>query len=122
MYIRATTDADVTLLNAWRAKHGLVPVPGHDVPKLGLIVPNLGMAYLRMAEGNLAIMDSLITNPDASSAMRHQALELLWPALLAAAHNAGCTRVWGVTSNTETFMRATQHGFVMRPGVLLVKE
>ncbi len=58
------------LLQKWLAEHGHMDISLDELPALGYAVCTdtgvpLAMGFLRLAEGNMAIIDSIAGNPDA---------------------------------------------------------
>lgn len=97
--------------------------PPEDLPQVGRIayyddVP-VAIGFLRMAEGNLGIFDSLITNPASPSDWRHVALDALGQEIISLARDKGCKRLLGFSINSDTLLRSEKHGFLKQPHTVL---
>jgi len=109
--IRRLLPEDLDELNRWYAAHGAGPVPGRTVPEFGLIVPDVAAGHLYRTDSDIALIDGLVTNPEASSATRHEALTGIVGGLLAEARRTGCARVLAFTKHDTIRRRAMDlHG------------
>lgn len=120
MKTRKFTRHDLNSINRWLAKRKLAKVKLSDLPKTGFIVPGVAAGFLRDCEGDLSIMDSLVTNPHASVETRHRALEAVFETI----KMYGGRQILGFTTDDGTLTRAKQHGFRQLPHtcLLFVKE
>jgi hypothetical protein len=122
MRSRLYTPNDVHVLQRWLIRNGAPVSLIRNLPKLGYVVPGVGMAFLRMCEGNVAIMDSLITNPLCSPATRHSALETLFSNIADAAATNGVTCLIGFSIDAGALGRAKRHGFQQIRHTVVVKQ
>lgn len=115
----------LVLLNMWLKEHKMPVICLEELPKYGLIVQNdersLAMGFVRMGEG-VAILDSIITNPNAESQQRNLALDVLFLNLLQYVKTSGIKTVMGSTRIENMKVRAEKFGFKQSDQVLMVKE
>jgi hypothetical protein len=69
------------ILNDWLIKHKLSKEDLSNIPQLGYIcyekeIP-IAIGFLRMIEGGYAQIDSLVTDPEISSNLRNEAIDLV---------------------------------------------
>jgi hypothetical protein len=87
------------------------------LPKLGFIAycnseyQYIAAGFLRMVEGNIAQIDTLVTNPAIESSIRHEALNLIVDKLLESAKELKLLGVYAFTSDYSTIKRAEETGF-----------
>lgn len=84
----------------------------------GFMVNGVAACQLIRVHKNLAIMDSLVTNPYATSETRDKALDDIFKSVT----NAGYGRIIGFTMEPNVALRAVRHGFNMQPHALLTFE
>lgn len=98
-------------MNTWLEARGLLPVLESDLPATGFIVPGVAAAFIRKCEGNVAIMDSLVSNKDACPVIRHRAMDQLYKAVLSECKQLKINKILGFTVNAGTLDRSLRHGF-----------
>src|SRR3989442_660241 len=82
MYIEKYMSQDHnSFVTDWLQKRDLPNSLAFDLPEVGFIVSERGepiaVGFIRRCEGNCGMIDSLISNPDAPSDMRHSAIDLV---------------------------------------------
>jgi hypothetical protein len=86
-----------------------------DLPLTGFIVFNGGHAiaagFLRRCEGSTGMIDSVISNPNASSKDRDEALDLVFSSLIDEAKAIGMKGLIGFSTDYNTLYRSVKHGF-----------
>lgn len=91
-----------------------------NLPALGFVVCQedtiVCAGFLRDVERGPYILDSLISNQKIGPGLRNEAMNLLWPALIAA---AGDRDILGFTIDCGTRQRAEANGFAQLPYTLL---
>lgn len=97
---------------------------GKSIPEIGFIVRNSdGMAiaagFLRRVEGNIAQIDSYVTNPQASAEDRHNAIDLLTQTLMTTARNLSLSGLIVITQVQSIADRALKLGFKVNTHVVL---
>lgn len=115
------TNVHLSMLNSWLEKRGMDLISEEDVPSMGFIVPGIAAGFLRQCEGNVAIIDSLVTNPDACPVVRHYQLNKIYDWLIAEAESQGIKKLIGFTRDEHTLRRSLDHGFVISPYTFLVR-
>lgn len=99
-------------------KHREAYIPiAQEMPKVGVMVYIDGTAvsacFLRMVEGGTAILDGLATNPESSSANRHEAIEAAVKSLIDTAKRMELKGIIAFTKDITVHMRAQNlHDFV----------
>lgn len=104
------------------------PNNADSVPKYGVIVHNsdltqtIAAGFMRMVEGQMGILDSYITNPDANSEDRNNALDLITFTLINSAKASKLNKLITITQNDGIYDRAKEHGFVIeqKSSILLI--
>ncbi len=78
-------------------------------------------AFLRKCEGPFAIMDSLITDPDAPGQVRNDAIDSMVQALVALGEDLCLKAIICSTSNESVIARAKRHGFTESTLIHMIK-
>lgn len=85
------------------------------LPAIGYIAHTLGQpvaaGFLRMVEGGFAQIDTLMSNADLPSALRHEALCLVVDQLIADAKQKGIKGLYAHTKSKDVIKRAKLLGF-----------
>lgn len=95
-------------INRWLTKRGRGAVKLNDLPSTGYLVPGVAVGFVRECEGGYGIVDSLVSNPLASSAARHKAFEAIYKEILS---NPKFKKLIGFTVDEGALIRAKAHGF-----------
>lgn len=82
----------------------------------------IAAAFLRCAEGGVGIFDGLLSNPEASARLRHEALDNLILEICNAAYDMGIRKVLAYSIDANTIGRAQRLGFKQLEYILLIKE
>ncbi len=89
-----------------------------NLPKNGLVAymgdTPVAAGFLRLVEGDSAILDSLITNATLEPMIRDKALNLLVSDLLKMAKSLGITKIIAFSSDKNTLVRAWRFGFTQQ--------
>jgi hypothetical protein len=116
------------LLQKWLDEHGHIDIALDELPALGYAVCTdtgvpLAMGFLRLAEGNMAIIDSIAGNPDAKPKEVSEAIDTLFEKLIQVATDLKIKYLVGATVKNSLVRRTTnEHGFVLSDFKLLVKK
>lgn len=116
MNARPIRFSDLKSINKFRNSHKQAQIAWHELPAIGFAVPGVAFGCLRVCEGGLAIVDSLITNPLCSSVTRHKALEAIYDKLLS---TPGFHTIIGFTTDLGALERAKTRGFKKLPHAIL---
>lgn len=112
-------------MNLWLAQRERPPVSRGDLPKAGWTVIDdaekpLGSVFIRMVEGDLGIIDSLINDPGQSCYRRHQINDRLFLQCLKIAKEFKMKGLLGMSLDDGTLKRAYSHGFIASPQTFAV--
>lgn len=98
--------------------HGLHEFLVEDMPKVGYITLDgeqvIAAGFLRLIEGDHAMLDALITNPTVKPEDRDQAIDMLVKALIRRAKMMKIKLIVAFTKDKNTLERSLRHGFVLR--------
>jgi hypothetical protein len=73
---------DIDEINAWRVLRGFEPIPRDLFPKNGLIVRGVAAVFIYLTDSSLAMIEGLISNPEAGIIKRARVIK----SLVSAAH------------------------------------
>jgi len=94
-----------------------------ELPEIGYLAmcDNLPVAagFVRRCEGGYGILDSFVTNPDAPSEIRNEALDLLASRLIEVAKNSNIKKLLASSLDKNTIERSIRFGFKALPHTLL---
>ena len=128
MILKDYTIQHFPMLMKWLEGHSHPIASPDELPRLGWVVYSdtgvpLAMGFLRLAEGNVAIIDSIASNPDKKPREVSDAIDLLFEELLQVATDLRIKYVVGATVRNSLVKRTTKkHGFVLTEFKLLVKK
>lgn len=114
--VRFDFDKHPHLIFDWFEKRGLATPEELILPKIGYVVlaKNVGpvvIGFLRGCEGNVGMIDSIISNPEIAAEVRDEAIDFLINRLVAAAFKKNIFKVFGFSEDANTLKRAERHGF-----------
>lgn len=113
-------------LNAWLEYYGEPLVTVKDLPEIGyqadLNGKMVAVAFIRRCEGNIAILDSLCTNPIKSSQVRHEAIDLLVNKIIWKCEELKLKSLFAFTVNKGILERSEKHGFVESKHIVISRE
>lgn len=78
MQVRAFKGTDLNSVNKYLFRRGMSAVTASELPSRMYVVPGVAAAGIRAVEGNLWLMDSLVTNSLCSASVRNEALNSLY--------------------------------------------
>lgn len=112
----------IELINEWLKAWGEEPKTRvEDLPSLGYEATHEGQEvafmFLRKVEGNILMVDSMVTDPSAKPEIRHAALDALFEVALAREE-----KLIGTTIHKSMIWRAERHGFKKSNQTLMVLE
>lgn len=114
---------DLIHINKWLVARQKQDVDPYDVPDVGFVAcfkkRPIAAGFLRQIEGENALFDSLISNPEATSEFRHIAIDLVVNAVIGAARKRGIKQVLAFTVDEGTLKRALRHSFVKLPHTVI---
>lgn len=103
-------------INRWLAKRDLKPIDPTEMPATSFIIPGVAACGIRVCEGQIGILDSVVTNPHASKQVRNAALNQLFEHAIA---HPGFKRLMGFSIDKHTLERAERHGFKAMPHLIM---
>lgn len=107
------------LRNSYIPKIGILPETGLVIFERGTPV---AAGFLRKCEGSLAIFDGLVTDPNAESSQRNQALDLLVSQLIKTAKELELKGIIAWTREDVVLMRSYRHGFKKLPETVIALD
>lgn len=116
---------DLYYINLWFAQREKPPVALSELPELGYTVEDdngrpVGCAFLRMIEGGLGILDSLINDPARTAKERHTINDRLFIQIKKVAIHLELAGLIGTSIDKGTLERSLRHGFTLSPQTLSV--
>lgn len=92
-----------------------------NVPQIGYVAYEDNMTrdpdkmiaagFLRQCEGNYAIFDGLITNPEVAASVRSEAIDMVVECLINTAKSLKINKIIGFSTDKNTLIRALKFGF-----------
>ena len=106
-------DKDYDELCRWWTSHGWCALPKEDIPDTGFIANDtaFGCLYIDI-HGRFAMMEWIVTNPDAAPRDCLRSLNEVIDRLLATAKEIGVTRVYSVLKHEKLEKLYQKHGFI----------
>jgi hypothetical protein len=116
-------DQDLVHINRWLQERKKPEVDAYDIPDVGFVANfknrPIAAGFLRQIEGQNAIFDSLVTNPNATPEFRHIGLDMVIEAIIYAAKKRGINQVLAFSVDEGTLKRALRHNFVKLPHTVI---
>lgn len=110
METRLFRPSDLTAVSQWWVGWGEAALTFAELPEFGLLVPGVAAMWLYRSEAGVALLESLITNPEADRQSRAAAIGALVAALVAEAGRQGFRCVVGFTANPRVVVHAENAG------------
>jgi hypothetical protein len=105
-----TSPEQIDEIKSWYKKHKIIL--NYDIlPKFGYTVSNVAAGYMFFTTDGKAIIEGIITNPDASITDRSNAVSSILNALSDTAKMAGCKYIFGLSDTKSVIIRAGKLGF-----------
>lgn len=100
-------------------KRNLEQLSLYDLPEFGLVAFQdnnlIAAGFLRKVEGNYAMMDSYITDPEAPGMLRHEALDRITAKLITISRANNINALLAFSKDLHTIKRAEDHRFLTLP-------
>jgi hypothetical protein len=94
-----------------------------SLPKIGFIASDsathIAVGFLRLMEGNIAQIDSLVSNADLPSEMRHKGISMVVDELIKTSKLLKLKGIMALTVDKSVIMRAEAIGFQVRSHTIL---
>lgn len=117
---------DVRFINEWLKERNLAEVNGQDLPHIGFIAFGaygaIAAGFLRQCEGDIAILDSLVTNPGQKGELRHSAIDAIVDKISMVAKEMKLKSLVAYSVDASTLERSKKHGFVPLPLTVISKD
>lgn len=108
---RAFSLLDLDEMNRWYERRGEAPIPASMLPRLGLIVPGVAVGFLYQTDSSVALVEGLVTNPDAKLCDRAKALQIILEELVESARVFGFKQVIGFGASRGPVRLTLRQGF-----------
>jgi hypothetical protein len=124
--IRSYDDKDFNQLNDWLVGHGHDEIFRNELPALGYVACRNGqpvaMAFLRLAEGNVAMAESMVSNPQASTLLAADAVHMVIEKISQVAKDLNIKQLiaWTVKPSVARHI-SKHHGYKQTKQITLVK-
>jgi hypothetical protein len=93
------------------------------LPENGILVCHsdrpVAAGFIRKCEGNFAIFDSMVTNPQVHGSIRDESMDALFEGLIALAKDLNISKIIGFTIDENTLVRSQKFGFERTPYALM---
>lgn len=90
---RLVVATDFEEIGSWYRGHNEPPLTIEAAPPTGLIVPGQAAAWLYLTDGDMALLENYITNPEAPLRERYASLEIITVCLESIAKQKGYKRL-----------------------------
>ena len=120
--IRPLEIKDLTEINKWRATRDLVPLKEEELPRFGVIAPELAACMLVTTDSNCAFIEGLIANKEAPKDRRREALKEVIKACIDRAHALGFTEILFLSDHPSVTRWGNQFGFTFLKQYNLFKK
>jgi hypothetical protein len=125
MNVRAFHFTDhVSIIRHWLSQRDLRRELADELPEFGFIAferdEPIAAAFLRRVEPNHAQLDGLITNVLSTSALRHEAIDLVVKANIEKARELRIKQILAFSIDEGTLVRSEKHRFVKLPHTVIV--
>lgn len=123
--IRPYQPSDYNALIEWLKIRSIKPWNESSIPKIGYVahVDYLGlicMGFLRMVEGNSAMIDGLCSNPNMHSHYRDEAIDKLVCRIMDKAQELKLDGIISFSEDKNTLERSKKFGFEHRPNQIVI--
>ncbi len=118
MNVRMIRESDKKSISRWLKK---LKTEQQPMPYNTFVVPGVAAIGLRFIDNTYWLIDSMVTNPYASSATRHKALDSLYQAIFKCIEAKGIFGLIGFTVHADALERAKRHGFKVLPHTVLMR-
>ena len=111
-------------INKWLTGRKLMSMS--NKPKLSFVVYDeynlIAAMFVRQVEGNIGLIDGMVTNPEEPGFIRNTALNTLVTHTLKQCKRYDLNVILGWTLDEHTAKRAEKHGFKLLAGKNIIKE
>lgn len=111
-------EEDLVELNSWLIRNGKDPLDLPDVPKYGMLIPDVACGFICRTDTNVVFLECFVTNPEASPEKRHEALNKLGEWGLNTMKLMGAKRCLVLSEDASLIKRAIELGFEFKPTII----
>lgn len=106
-----------SFIRDWLIARGLDGELSNEPAEIGFVVFNenepICAAFLRLIEGKYALLDGLISNPNAESQLRNDGINLVVEKIISIAKHLGIKQIIAFSIDKGTLSRALLYGFAI---------
>ncbi len=99
------------MVKQWCRSRKLPTIMLQLLPKHGLIVPDVAVAFLYQTDSKIAYVDGFMSNPHATLDDRLHAFDEITESLEVLARNLGFKQIWVFTTRSGVVAQAQRHGW-----------
>lgn len=112
--IERVTKAEYERVRLWYKKRGKKAMPFGLLPPMGYMCDKRVAGWLYTTDGNLAIIEGIIADPDTIPSYRRQSMRKLSAFLVDMAVALGYSTILGITTHPSTDKMAKEFGFTQQ--------
>lgn len=101
MQIRRYIREDYNEVSTWYQARKLKPLSFRHVPQIGYIIPEIACGYLVQSDNGTTFLEGFITNPEADSVDRTEAIDRIAKQLLNEAKILGYKQIFALTKHNN---------------------
>lgn len=124
MHLVVFKPEDISLINEWLVFRKKKPVKLEELPAIGFIAKKdedlIAAGFLRKCEG-IGMIDSIVSNPVMSSALRNEALDMIFNRLIHVSELHDIKILMGTSIDDHTILRSERFGFQKSPMSLMIR-
>lgn len=109
--VRQFDHTDLATVNRWYEGHEKPGMPLGALPQYGLIVENVAAGFLFTTDGDFAIIEAYVANPQSEKTQRSEALDRITAGLVEHARAQGFKSVLALSRHPAIEARAQRLGF-----------
>lgn len=100
-----------SMVKQWCRSRNLPTTMLQLLPRHGLIVPDVAVAFLYQTDSKIAYVDGFMSNPDATMDDRVRAFDLITEGVEELARSLGFKQIWVFTTRKGVAAQAERHGW-----------
>jgi hypothetical protein len=125
--VRYFSHKDFELINDWLVERGHTRADPAEMPSVGFLVSvddiPTAACFLRRCEGNIGIVEGLVSNPAANAEQRHRALDAAIQFVVEEAKAREMTKLIATSLDSSALLRGCErHGFRKSPQTLIIRN
>lgn len=116
---------EVPFIKRWLEQRNMITTLD-SLPMHGVLVCSedrpVAAGFIRKCEGNFAIFDSMVTNPQVLGSIRHEAMDEVFKGLISLAKDLKISKIIGFTIDENTLVRSQKFGFTRTDYALMALD